>query len=83
MMHDKRRNDYYFHALKQVVTANSIVLDLGTGLGIHGLLAAMLGAKQVYMVEPEDVITVAKQIAVENGLEKKSKFFHGKSLFKR
>ena len=78
MVYDQRRNEYYYNALKQVVTPDSIVLDLGAGLGIHGLLAAKLGAKQVYMVEPEDIITVAKQIAEDNGLEKKIRFYRGK-----
>jgi predicted RNA methylase len=65
---DLRRNEAYARALSQVITPESVVLDLGAGLGIHGLLAAKLGAKRVYLVEPEDIITVAKEIAHLNGL---------------
>ena len=78
MVHDRRRNEYYYNALKKIITPDSIVLDLGAGLGIHSLMAAKLGAKQVYMVEPEDVITVARQIAKDNGIDEGMQFFRGK-----
>ncbi len=64
---DAIRNEAYAQALAQIITPASVVLDVGAGLGIHGLLAAKLGAKHVYLVEPEDVITVAKEIAKSNG----------------
>ena len=64
---DTRRNQAYYNALKQVITPDSVVLDLGAGLGILGLLAAQLGAKKVYAVEPEATIEVAKDIARQNG----------------
>jgi cyclopropane fatty-acyl-phospholipid synthase-like methyltransferase len=65
---DTVRNDAYGAALRQVVTPDSVVLDLGAGSGIHGLIAARLGAKRVYLVEPEDILTVAGEIARANGL---------------
>ncbi len=64
---DQRRNEVYAQVLSQVITPDSVVLDVGAGLGIHGLLAAKLGAKRVYLVEPEDIIMVAKEIANSNG----------------
>jgi predicted RNA methylase len=64
---DERRNHAYTEALKQVITPDSVVLDLGAGLGIHGLLAAQLGAKRVYLVEPEDIIAVTQEIVNANG----------------
>jgi predicted RNA methylase len=75
---DARRNQAYFEALKQVITPDSIVLDLGAGLGIHGLLSARLGAKRVYLVEPEDIITVAKDIAKANGYHDRVVCLQGK-----
>jgi SAM-dependent methyltransferase len=64
---DAKRNAAYAAALAQVITPESVVLDLGAGLGTLGLLAAQLGAKRVYLVEPEDIITVAQRIVKANG----------------
>jgi SAM-dependent methyltransferase len=66
---DRVRNDAYARALAAVVTRDSVVLDLGAGTGIHGLIAARLGAKRVYLVEPEDIFAVAQEVVRENGLE--------------
>ena len=46
MFFDRARNDAYFKALQTVITPDSVVLDLGAGMGVHGLLAAKLGAKK-------------------------------------
>lgn len=65
---DHHRNTAYFGALQSRITPDSVVLDLGAGLGIHGLMAARLGAQRVYCVEPEDIIRIAEQIAQANQL---------------
>jgi predicted RNA methylase len=78
MTFDERRNQAYAEALKKVITSESVVLDLGAGLGIHGLLAAKLGAKKVYLVEPEDIISVADKIAQANGYGERVKCLQGK-----
>jgi len=65
---DENRNTVYFAALKRLVTPDTVVLDLGAGLGVLGLFAAKLGAKRVYLVEPEPVIRVAAKLASDNGL---------------
>ncbi len=75
---DSRRNEAYAQALAKAIAPESIVLDLGAGLGIHGLLAAKLGAKQVYLVEPEDIISVAAQIAKANGFSDRVHCLQGK-----
>jgi predicted RNA methylase len=75
---DSLRNEAYVQALAQVITPESVVLDLGAGLGIHGLLAAKLGAKCVYLVEPEDIISVAAQIAKANGFGDRVHCLQGK-----
>ena len=78
MAYDLRRNQAYYQALSKVITPDSIVLDLGAGLGILGILAAKLGAKRVYLIEPEDVISVTNQIVQANGLSERVHCLQGK-----
>jgi precorrin-6B methylase 2 len=66
---DAVRNDAYAAALRQAVGPGSVVLDLGAGTGVLGLIAARAGASRVYLVEPEDVLSVAGEIARANGLQ--------------
>ena len=69
MLFDSLRNATYARALQQVVGPTTTVMDLGAGLGVHGLNAAKLGAAAVHLVEPAPVLEVARQIAKDNGLD--------------
>lgn len=71
MAFDRTRNAAYAAAIRRVVTPDSVVLDLGAGLGVHGLLAAAAGARKVYLVEPEPVIHAAREAAARSGLADK------------
>lgn len=42
MFFDKVRNNYYLNAIKSIVNKDSIVLDLGAGLGLFGYMALMV-----------------------------------------
>jgi len=75
---DEVRNRAYAQALRRVITPESVVLDLGAGLGTLGLLAAKLGARRVYLVEPEDVASYAREIARANGLSDRVQVFQGR-----
>ena len=75
---DDVRNRAYREALAEVVRPDSVVLDLGAGLGILGLLAASLGARKVYCVEPEDVVQVAQEIAARNGVSDRVECLRGR-----
>jgi precorrin-6B methylase 2 len=68
MVFDDLRNGLYAKAIRERVTRESVVLDLGAGLGIHGLLAAAAGARRVYLVDAEPVVRVAMEAARANGL---------------
>jgi SAM-dependent methyltransferase len=67
MYMNKARLDAYAAALRQAVTPDSIVLDVGAGTGIFALLACRYGARRVYAVEPDDAINLARTLAAANG----------------
>lgn len=69
MVLDGHRNAAYLRALKKVIGPTSRVMDVGAGLGVHGLNTATLGAAKVYLVEPESVIEVARMVATANQLD--------------
>jgi predicted RNA methylase len=69
MIFDGIRNAAYTRALKKAITPDTTVMDLGAGLGLHGLIAVRLGAAKAYLVEPTDVIEVARRVAADNNLD--------------
>ena len=64
---DQTRNAAYAAAIRRWVTPDSVVLDLGAGLGVLGFIAAAAGARKVYLVEPEAVVQGAAEVAKRNG----------------
>lgn len=79
MFSDDIRIQAYYRALKSVITRESVVLDIGTGIGIFALLTAHLGAKHVYAIDPNDAIHVGKKLAVANNLDDRITFIQGYS----
>lgn len=77
MFFDDLRNKYYSDAICSAVKKSSIVLDLGAGLGLHGFIAAMKGARKVYLVEPESIIDIANQLVKANNLTNRMECIHG------
>ena len=74
MLNDKGRMDAYIKALKRTVNSNSVVLDIGTGTGIFSILACHFGARKVYAVEPDDIIGLAREMAVASGVADRTTF---------
>ena len=74
MLADQVRMDPYAYALKTAVTPQSIVLDIGTSIGIHALLACKFGAKKVYAIEPNGAINLARELAEANGFADRIEF---------
>jgi protein arginine N-methyltransferase 1 len=79
MLGDTVRVDAYEAALRSVVGPETVVLEIGTGNGFFAVLACRLGAKLVHAVEPEDVIQVARETAVANGVEDRIVFHQERS----
>jgi protein arginine N-methyltransferase 1 len=75
MIADTVRMDPFAYALKAKIGPDSIVLDIGTGTGMHALLACKFGARKVYAIEPNDAIHLARELAHENGFADRIEFF--------
>lgn len=57
---DRVRNEAFQRALaKVIVKGKSVVADIGAGSGLLGLMAAKLGARDVYMYETGEIAAVA------------------------
>ncbi|MCB0153672.1 MAG: 50S ribosomal protein L11 methyltransferase [Anaerolineae bacterium] len=74
MMVDELRTQAYVRALRQAVKPGAVVLDIGTGAGIFALLACQFGARQVYAIEPNDAIQLARELAAANGFSERITF---------
>lgn len=78
MVRDTRRVDAYRRALSRIITPSSVILDLGCGLGTFSVIAAKLGAR-VYAIEVGEVIQLAEEIALANGVADRITFIRGRS----
>ena len=79
MIADSVRTHAYAAALRTCVRPGSVVLDIGTGTGIFALLACQAGARQVYAIEPDGIIHLARETATENGYADRIEFIQGVS----
>jgi type I protein arginine methyltransferase len=67
MIADSVRVDAYGRALRSVITPQSFVVEIGTGIGVFAVIARQMGARRVVAIEPSDAIAVARMLARENG----------------
>lgn len=64
---DRVRNDAFAAALARVIRkGETVVADIGAGTGLLGLMAARLGAREVYLYEMAEVAGVASAILKRN-----------------
>lgn len=64
---DRRKLELYSEAIARVVKPGDIVIDLGSGSGLLGLLAAKAGAKRVYMIDSGPILGVSRDVVNANG----------------
>jgi precorrin-6B methylase 2 len=64
---DRRKLSAYQDAVEAVVQPGDVVVDLGSGTGLLGLMAARAGAARVYMVDWGPILGLAEEIAARNG----------------
>ena len=68
MLADSVRVDTYAEGIRRHIKPGDVVVDLGTGTGILAILAARQGAK-VYAIDHSNFISVAAQVAKDNGVD--------------
>ncbi len=65
---DEIRKESYLRALRTVVTKESVVVDLGAGIGLFALAAAKMGARHVYAVDDNPCIELGRELAKAAGV---------------
>ena len=78
MFFDKLRNSYYSAAIESSVENDTAVLELGAGLGLHGFMSARKSARKVYLVEPESIIDVTRELVSANKLSEQVECIRGR-----
>ncbi|HEU4722772.1 MAG TPA: 50S ribosomal protein L11 methyltransferase [Gemmatimonadaceae bacterium] len=68
MLAEPVRADAYLAALREAVRPGMVVADVGAGPGVLGIYAATLGARRVFLVEPDASVNAAHALADENGV---------------
>lgn len=68
MLSDYRRTASFQRAIRDGVTTDDIVVDIGTGTGVLAATAALAGAKHVYAIEESTMAKLAQQVFAQNGL---------------
>ena len=70
LLNHKERIRKFGEALKEVVTPESCVVDIGTGTGVLAMLAAKAGAQRVIAIDINgESIEYARNAALHNGLD--------------
>lgn len=79
LLQDVNVQNKFRDAIFAQVKPGDVVLDLGTGTGLHAFFAAQAGAAKVYAVDSEPILEMAKTIAKQNNLEDKITFIKAHS----
>jgi hypothetical protein len=76
---DEVRTNAYREAIRRVVTADSVVLDIGTGSGILSFFAIEAGARRVFAIEDQHSADLAMFLTKHLGYTDRMTVFHDRS----
>lgn len=79
LLEDQYTQEKFRAAIFAKVKEGDVVLDLGTGTGLHAIFAAQAGAKRVYAVDSEPIVQIAKSTAEKNQYLDKITFIQSSS----
>jgi Ribosomal protein L11 methyltransferase (PrmA) len=69
MLNDEQRNAAFEQALRNAITPDTVVLDIGSGTGLLAMMAARAGAKQTFTCEMVPALAeLARETVERNGL---------------
>lgn len=69
MLDDEVRTQKFCDALRALVRASDVVLDIGTGTGVLATCAALAGARRVFAMESTAIADVAARVFAANGVD--------------
>ncbi|MBY0384273.1 50S ribosomal protein L11 methyltransferase [bacterium] len=79
LLEDQYTQEKFRAAIFAKVKPGDVVLDLGTGTGLHAIFAAQAGAQRVYAVDSEAIVQMAKVTAEKNHCLEKITFIQTSS----
>jgi type I protein arginine methyltransferase len=79
MFADAPRTEAYLSAIRGAVTASSVVVEIGTGVGYFAVAACRAGARRVYAIELNPAAEIGPQVAADNGCADRIIFVHDDS----
>lgn len=79
MLNDRRRTESLLAAVRAVVRAGDVVVDLGTGTGVLSIAAAQAGAARVYAIEESGISALAQANFRANGYGDRITLIAGRS----
>jgi len=69
LLDDEARTEAFLRAIARVVRPGDVVGDLGTGSGILAFAARRAGARAVWAIDRDPIVTVAAAVARANGID--------------
>ncbi|MBK6749161.1 MAG: GNAT family N-acetyltransferase [Acidobacteria bacterium] len=81
LLRDEVRNRAFYAALERSVTADSAVLDIGSGVGVWAIAAAKLGAERAVAIDMDEMLVgLTRKLAAEHGVSDRVEVIWGNSF---